>query len=223
MSSIFERMVFPTDSNYSPENDSREYEIEVYVEGLDIAAIASESTHKEAQEQWGVYVPKSDENVSYGSVRVRRTLTYKGKGTEPELNLVLTVKTSREGGGATETNTFVGSETFNQFSAMADQGLVKTRYYIPFKFEELELVAEVDVFTNKEGATVPWVKIDIEYPNDSDYSTHPITPDVLPEVLRPASPSKVHVVTPSDTMDSPVKQSVQKLYEKYFCSKNKHL
>lgn len=225
MSNIFERLVFQQTQcpNTSFENSSREYEIEVYVEGLDIEAIASQSTHKEEQEQWGAYVPKTDDNISHGSIRVRRTLTFKDKNTEPELNLVLTVKTAAEDGGAVETNVFVGSETFSQFAAMADQGLVKTRYYIPFKFEELDLIAEVDTFLNKAGEQVPWTKIDIEYPEGTDYSTHPITPAALPEVLRPSDPSKVHVVTPSDANDSDVKKKVKKLYDQYFCSKNKHL
>lgn len=225
MSSIFERIMYQSieqgGSSLSMESDSREYEIEVYVEGLDIAAIVSESTHKEEQEQWGVYIPKDDNNASFGSVRVRRTLTFRDKESEPELNLVLTTKTQGVDGGAIETNTFVGHETFQQFASMADSGLIKTRYFIPFSFEQLSLIAEVDVFTNKEGETVPWTKIDIEYPEGVDYSTHPITPSALPAPLQPTSPDKVYVVAPSDLKDSPVRKKVEALYERYFRAKNK--
>lgn len=227
LTSIFETIFISTiesnDPTVSLESDSREYEVEVYVSDLDVDAIASESTHTEHQEQWGIYVPKTDQNASDGSVRVRRTLITYPDGGDDGLELVLTVKTKVEDGSRIETNTFVGHETFIQFRMMADSGLIKTRYFLPFTHEEIDFVAEVDVFSNGDGEILPWIKVDIEYPKDVDSSSITIDPSVLPKVLQPASPDKVHVVTPEDPMDSPVRKEVAKLYKQYFTTTNVHL
>ncbi len=225
MSSIFERLMFGELSSTSMESTSREYEVEVYVEGLDIDAIDSISGSKELQEQWGTYIPKGKENASDGRIRSRKTSSYikQGKWNYLGTEYRMTIKTTDPEGGDLESELSVEEAVFKQFAYIADQGMVKTRYKIPFKYEELDLVAEVDTFKNDQGDYIPWVKIDIEYPEGYDYSTHPLTSDVLPKILQPSSPDKVHVVSPEDPKDTPVRKKVKKIYDKYFLKPNKHL
>lgn len=218
---VFERMMFTTSSE-SFENTSREYEIEVYVQDLDIEHISSISAQRTVQEQWGVYIPRASKNVSDGRIRARRSMTFTEEVTEDPV-FQITIKTKGEDGGDIESEIEGTKGIFKQMSLMSDQGMVKTRYYIPFEYEELKLVAEVDTFHNDQGEVVPWCKIDIEYPEGSDYSTHPLKPSDLPEVLRPKNPEDVYVVAPSDPKDSDVRKKVNEIYDRYFLKPNKYL
>ena len=55
--SLFYKMAFPPEEGCSFESAEVEYEIEIYLEGLDIDTVASIATSIEEQEQWGVFVP----------------------------------------------------------------------------------------------------------------------------------------------------------------------
>ena len=221
---VFERMMFTTSSE-SFENTSREYEIEVYVRDLDIEHIDSISLQKTAQEQWGVYIPRASKNVSDGRIRARKSivLTRKGKWEADDPIYHITIKTKGKDDGDIESEIDGTEGIFKQMSLMSDQGMVKTRYTIPFEYEELKILAEIDVFHNDQGELVPWSKIDIEYPEGSDYSTHPIRPSDLPEVLKPKSPENVYIVAPSDPKDSDVRKKVNEIYDRYFLKTNKYL
>lgn len=221
---VFERMMFTTLSE-SFESTSREYEIEVYVQGLDIEHIDSISLHKAVQEQWGVYIPRASKNVSDGRIRARRSVVFnkRGKWEPKDPEYQITIKTKGSDGGDIESEIDGTGGIFKQMSLMSDQGMVKTRYSIPFEYEELKLVAEVDTFHNDQGELVPWCKIDIEYPEGSDYSTHPIRPSDLPDILKPKDPDSVYVVAPSDPKDSDVRKKVDEIYNRYFLKPNKYL
>lgn len=229
--SIFEKMMFPDFTTPSMEGTSREYEIEVYIEGLDITQIDAKSLSKEEHEQWGVYVPRGSNNVSDGRIRARRTTCYRRESQDDGSSLWIvdsgnhrmTIKTDHPEKGDLESEVLVEAVTFDQFSRMSDQGMIKTRYRIPFYLEDISLVAEVDVFTNDVGASIPWVKIDIEYPEGVDWSTHPLKVDNLPDVLRPGEGKAVHILTPEDPKDTDVYRAAKKIYDEYFLKPNKHL
>lgn len=226
MDTVFERMMFGNLSTTSSfEATEREYEVEVYVEGLDIDAIDSSKLSKELQEQWSVYIPKGPENITDGRIRVRKSVKMERQYEwDPKVvDHYLTIKTNDRDGGDLESEIEIEKLVFDQFTELANQGMVKTRYFFPFEYEGLEFVAEVDTFKNDQGEYIPWVKIDIEYPEGYDYSTHPLTHDVLPSILQPASPDKVHVVSPEDPKDVPVRKKVKEIYDRYFLKPNKHL
>lgn len=226
MDTIFERMMFGNLSRVASfEATNREYEVEVYVEGLDIDAIDSISLSKELQEQWGTYIPKGKENASDGRIRSRKTSIYikQGKWNYLGTEYTMTIKTTDPEGGDVESELSAEESTFKQFTHIADQGMVKTRYKIPFKYEELDLVAEVDAFKNDQGEYIPWVKIDIEYPEGYDVESHPFNYNDLPPILIPKDPSKVYVVTPEESKDSEVRKKVKQIYDKYFLKPNKHI
>lgn len=133
-----------------------ETEIEIYgtmrnMNDLDAA------TGWEIQEQWGLYVPGSNDNAGSGNVRVR--MSQKSTG-EPVY--VLTTKVKAEKGNL-ECEAPSSVDMFNLFKVLASSGLRKKRYYFPIAGTDMEF--EVDVFTGPTGAPVPHVKIDLELRN----------------------------------------------------------
>jgi CYTH domain-containing protein len=133
-----------------------EKEIEIYgtmrnMDDLDAASCW------EIQEQWGLYVPGTDENAGSGNVRVR--MSQKSTG-EPVYVLTTKVKAAK---GNLECEAPSSVDMFNLFKVLASSGLRKKRYYFPIAGTDMEF--EVDVFTGPTGAPVPHVKIDLEIRN----------------------------------------------------------
>jgi hypothetical protein len=136
-----------------------ETEIEIYgtmrnMDDLDAA------TGWEIQEQWGLYVPSSQENAGSGNVRVRMSQRNTG---EPVYVLTTKVKAPN---GNLECEAPSSVDMFNLFKVLASSGLRKKRYYFPLPGTDMEF--EVDVFTGPTGAPVPHVKIDLELRNPPD-------------------------------------------------------
>lgn len=133
-----------------------EKEIEIYgtmrnMNDLDAA------TGWEIQEQWGLYVPGSDENAGSGNVRVRMSQRNTG---EPVYVLTTKVKAPN---GNLECEAPSSVDMFTLFKVLASSGLRKKRYFFPLPGTDMEF--EVDVFCGPTGAPVPHVKIDLELRN----------------------------------------------------------
>lgn len=218
--SLFYKMAFPPEEECSFESAEVEYEIEIYLEGLDIDTVASIATSVEEQEQWGVFVPKCDENVASGSIRVRKTMSVEGGE-----KYVQTVKTtSNEAVGQLEHEVEVDKALFNQLSQLADQGLAKTRFTVPYVSPNgHELVIEVDVFRNAKGSIVPWTKLDIELPQGVTYVDTGITLESLPFKFEKIIMINPEMKTSEDSKDKSTLKRVKEIYEDYFVSKNKHI
>lgn len=206
---MIEKMAFPEPES-SFESGNMEYEIEVYLKGFDFEQIRSMASSHEGQEQWGAYIPKSDNNASFGSLRVRKTIHPDG-----ESEYEFCTKTDGGPNGKVEEPDPVRPAQLEQFKLFCDQGLIKTRYKVPGKFEDgVEFVWEIDLFTNKRGELVDWAKIDIELkeprPGGLNVSEIPFTHE---EVL---------VITPEEKAEGTGKHKdqIKELYEKYFRTDN---
>lgn len=109
---------------------------------------------KESQEQWSILFQKEKvENV----IRVRRSVK------EGEETFTLTSKVNfAELDGKWELEREVERAHFDQVKGMAQDGLIKERYFFPV--DGTDLTWEVDVFYDAQGNPVEWVKLDLEVP-----------------------------------------------------------
>lgn len=120
---------------------------------------ASES---ETHEQWEYRLFRDDKPI--GTLRSRKI----DEGDRYEL----TIKTYRkDGAGSVETNLASTDDVHAAIAMLADRVLRKTRYVIPTQVkhngEDVELKWEIDVFYLPDGEREPWVKIDLEIPDES--------------------------------------------------------
>lgn len=115
----------------------------------------------ERHEQWEYRLFRDDKPI--GTLRSRSI----DDGEEYEL----TVKTYRKNAaGVMESNLGSTKDVHDVIAALADRVLRKTRYVIPTQVqhagETLELKWEIDVFELPDGSFEPWVKVDLEIPNE---------------------------------------------------------
>lgn len=206
---LIEKLAFP-EPECSFESGNMEYEIEVYLKDFDIEQVRSMAMSHEGQEQWGVYIPKSDKNASFGSLRVRKTIHPDGRE-----EIEFCTKTDGKEKGKLEEPDPVRQAQLDQFKLFSDQGLIKTRYKVPDRFEDgVDFTWEIDVFTNKRGEIVPWAKIDVEL-------SEPRTGGIKPSEI-PFNHSEVIIITPEEKAAGEKKNQakIQELYEKYFRTEN---
>lgn len=205
--SLIEHLAFGDDGAESFEGLEIEREYEIYLEGVDIDEIVARSSHNEHQEQWGIYVPKTSENAATGNVRVRKTIT---QGSEPVCEFTVKVK---GGDGNPEWTKPADEAGLKMMSMLADQGLIKTRYFVKKTLQNgFEATLQIDVFYNKAGIAVPWVKVDAELPAGVTFAEEDIDFKYSEVILIPPDKSKV---------DPKVLERVQGLYEEFFRTPNK--
>jgi hypothetical protein len=118
-------------------------------------ALLEQALSKEHHEQWEVKIPKSAGNLCAGRMRVRRT----SKDDAPA-EYVLTTKTKLPGRGDKEVACASSEDAFEQFKAMSQCGMRKTRYCFAAPGSTSQW--EVDVFYNADASACEWVKIDFE-------------------------------------------------------------
>ncbi len=145
-------------SNPSLEASNNEREVEFWINQPNVDEIASMSVSKEFQEQWGVFVPKSNKNAAEGSIRVRQTIS-----ADQTVTYELTGKQFLPDGTKDEFPCQVDADLFKFFRYIADSGMKKDRYMIPVDVEGNQLTLEVDVPYTKEGVA-DWIKVDLEFP-----------------------------------------------------------
>jgi len=115
----------------------------------------------ETHEQWEYRLFRDDKPI--GTLRSRAI----DDGTEYEM----TIKTYRkDGAGVMESNLGSTKDVHDVIAALSDRVLRKTRYIFPVVVkhdeEDVELKWEVDVFHLPDGSFDPWVKIDLEIPEE---------------------------------------------------------
>lgn len=120
------------------------------------------ATKTESHEQWEYRLLRDDKPI--GTLRSRKI----DEGESYEL----TIKTYRKNGaGSIESNLGSTNDLHEVVAALADRVLRKTRYVIPTEVMHqgvtVELKWEIDVFTLPNGEREPWVKIDLEIPDES--------------------------------------------------------
>lgn len=155
----------------------------------------------EFQKQFELRIPKSEDNLSAGRIRVRATSLDNGI-----FEYVQTTKIKTEG-GENETSVKVTEDVFEQFKLLANAGMVKTRYIydIPDRQEKWE----VDVFRLESGALANWVKIDFEF-IDMENKTVPELPEGFLDIIPSTSRSKED------------QDFIYDLYEKVFLASGKN-
>jgi len=137
--------------------EQQEIEYEIYGRYVNLNDIVSKSNGLEFQEQYNI----QQEN---GSLRVRYVKQ------EDEEAFIMTSK--RYDGpesdlGVPEVNIPVNEGMFNHFKAMAVNGMIKNRYFVPIGHqlltsgEKVDIQWEVDVFLDGKGEPTGWVKIDL--------------------------------------------------------------
>jgi hypothetical protein len=205
-------------------NKQRETEIVLYarIHNFDNLKLADK---KESHEQWSV-------NAPFGKVRVRKT-------TAPELapKFETTVKTRNGKLGMNdgdETNLVCDESYFESFKAISSEGMIKDRFV--FKASKVtmkgntgdenlnaseDVIFEVDVFKDKQGNYLPYVKIDIEINKlmarlgQSKLDTTKLKFDISIRQL----PLQLTDVIRGDDDSEDKRAFIKELYAKYFVTK----
>lgn len=177
-----------------------EKEIEIYGVVRDMAVLET-ATDWEIQEQWGLYIPKTDKNASSGGPRVRMTQLSNG-----EVTYVLTTKTKKSNGNG-ECEEVSSAGMFEQFKLLAETGLRKKRYFFPIPGTDMKF--EVDVFCGPNGTPIPHVKIDLEIHGDlaDDFD--------LNTVKLPLEMSDIRIIAPGRKNDEDLAYVRRLFSEKY--------
>ena len=164
--------------------------------------VLSKADDKEEQEQYLIHVPKSENNLTGGRLRVRATTNSEGV---TEYVQTIKIKTPTH---ENETSFLVTKDVFDQFVLMASSGMKKTRYFynIPGRKEKWE----VDVFKLQEGElkgkTANWCKIDFEFVDPENRDVPPLPEGFLDCIA-------------GDTTDPEDKEFIGSLYEHIFLTK----
>lgn len=146
-----------------------EIELEIYGRLKDLEQLKALAASTEPQEQWGIYIPRTDKNNATGNQRVRYT---------PTDEYVHTSKIKYDNGND-EVNTKCTEQLMDHYRKFADSGLKKIRYVVPVP--DTELCYEVDVFENENGIS-NWVKVDLELPPGYEIDTIPNMPFDLEDI-----------------------------------------
>lgn len=181
----------------------REYEIYGTMRNMDELDRAASY---EMQEQWGLYIEKSEKNAASGNIRVRMTQV----GNEPA-GYTFTAKT-KAAQGNNETELAATVDMFEHFKRLAEGGLRKRRYFFPFPEEGVTL--EVDVFFTAAGTMCPKVKIDLELSEGMD-------PAVVGRLEMPFQLDDVRVIPPGQKSDADLAY-VRELFSTYYDLPNQY-
>ena len=145
----------------TPAQVTREKEYMFFFHLSDTSVLDSLTT-KSKQEQWQILIPKSEENLRGGIVRVRKEVTDMG------VTYTQTHKLWDSEPGKDEIELEIPQEVFEAHRMLCARGQVKTRYTIPIDGtlglgpKGAGLCWEVDVFRDLQGEIIPWVKVDLE-------------------------------------------------------------
>lgn len=161
----------------------------------------------EHQEQWQIKVDKTEKNAAKGRIRVRKTVTKDGAVEYVNTTKVEVGETAS--GDNIEVPIPTTEGNFLQFRFLAEEGMIKDRYFFPVP--DSDLVWEVDVFKKPNGEYYDWVKLDLEV----DDLSAPIPP--LPLPLEDVIAAKYGDRTEAE------EARVSALYANEFISKNPHL
>lgn len=180
-----------------------EMELVYYAKIVDLIFL-DKAISQEDQEQWEIKLPKSQDNMSSGRIRIRKTKT------PHKTTFVQTIKIDIKDNAVNETSFIVNQDAFEQMKLLSGAGMVKRRY--TFKTEVAGIFMEVDCFyANAEKTAIyPWVKIDIELPVGFDKNKAPKIPTQFSNVIYNQKGDQ----TQSE------KDFIQALYDKAFLTKH---
>lgn len=159
LASIYRDALTPTmEASGGGEKSLVELEYIFFLKVKDFNEIRQKAQSWESQEQWSILFPKFGMETV---VRVRRTVK---EGVE---KFILANKVMIDSvKGKWELEQEVGREEFEKIKSLAENGMIKDRYFFPI--EGTDLVWEFDVFKDANGKEIPWVKVDLEVPAPLD-------------------------------------------------------
>jgi len=195
-------------------NTETEYVFYAKLKDPDILRAA---TAVEDQEQWTLKIPKTPDNLSEGTMRVRKTK----EGNSVTYALTIKTRLNAPQGDLSNTDTQVAADLqkmlevtieatedcFEMFKRMADSGMIKTRYTLPI--QDSDCVFEVDRFITSEGQYSQWVKIDLEV--KVPLSEIPQLPEGFTDVIY----------NQKGKQSEQESEFVTRLYDQVFLTKNK--
>lgn len=181
----------------------REYEIYGTMRNM---AELDKAASFEMQEQWGLYIEKTEKNATAGNIRVRMTQV----GNDVAEYTLTTKTKAKEGNNETELTASV--DMFEHFKRLAEGGLRKRRYFFPFPEEGVTL--EVDVFFTAAGTMCPKVKIDLELGKGID-------PAVVGKIQMPFELDDVRIIPPGQKSDEDLAY-VRELFRTYYDIPNQY-
>lgn len=138
-------------------SEQEEIEYEIYGRYVNLNDIVSKSNGLEFQEQYNIQQENGSLRVRYVKQEDEEAFIMTSKRYDgPETNL-----------GVAEVNIPVNEGMFQHFKAMAKDGMIKNRYFVPIGHQKLnsgekvDIQWEVDVFLDGKGEPTGWVKIDL--------------------------------------------------------------
>ncbi len=155
MSRLLRKFVQPSLEERTDGVAEKEIEYVFYARIVDFEQLKG-AQRIEDQEQWELKIPRTDENVVGGRIRIRKVV--KHDPAQPEYHL--TTKTETRDGHSIEVTVPTTQDNFRQFQALSDRGMLKVRHV--FEIEGSDSVWEVDVFKKPGGGFWEWCKIDLE-------------------------------------------------------------
>ena len=183
----------------------REKEHVVFARLLNFAQL-KKAKRAEKQTQYIIEAPKTEENVTGGSIRIREII--KGKNGEPKYLLTTKAKVQE---GKIEVTIPTTKQNFIQFGTMCNVSMVKHRYFFPIEGTEFEWT--VDCVPDGNGGYCPWVRCEIEV---SDLSAKvPELPLETEELILPPEMSE----TTEEEFDAKTKP----LLDRFFVKKNPYV
>lgn len=155
------RSAFVEPETISQEQTAEEIE-RVWFAKVDDFSQFDRASEVERHEQWEYRLIRDDKPIG----------TLRSRSIDDGDRYELTVKTYRKNGaGVMESNLGSTKDVHDVIAALADRVLRKTRYVIPVQVQQngetLELKWEIDVFELPDGSFEPWVKVDLEIPNET--------------------------------------------------------
>lgn len=169
-----------------------------------------DSLTREDQEQYSFSFNTSNTNGQLRTVcRVRKTVK------DNIVTYVRTTKVFSEESSPTQISKELPIETneeeFNLYKTLCENGMIKSRFFLPFTTTQGELTYEFDLYPNPSGGFHEWVKIDVEIPEG-------MVPDNESIINNLPSELSDIIVKSSNNTDEE-KAKIKELYENYFLTK----
>ena len=169
-----------------------------------------DSLSREDQEQYSFSFNTSNTNGQLRVVcRVRKTIK------DNVATYVRTTKVFSEESSPTQISQELPIETneeeFNLYKTFCENGMIKSRFFLPFTTDQGELTYEFDLYPNPSGGFYEWVKIDVEIPEG-------MTPDYN-AIMNSLPPELSDMIVKSTNNTDEEKAKISELYQNYFLTK----
>lgn len=183
----------------------REKEHIVFARLLNFAQL-KKANKAEIQEQYGIYIPRTDKNAGEGNIRIRK-ITKRNGHVSYEMTTKSFLKDYK-----VEVTVATSEANFQQFKVLAESGMLKHRY--TFKDKSSGLAWSVDAIPDGNGGYYPWVRCEIEVKSLDDKV--PPLPLETEEMIQPPELN-------SEITQEQYQERTRPLMARFFTLPNPHL